>query len=54
MQVKYLPTDTIPSDVLTKALSIEDHRKHSNVLLGYKQLVWTNEKATKKKPRSLQ
>jgi hypothetical protein len=47
-KVRYLPTDNIPSDVLTKALGARDHHKHSSVLLGYTQLVWTDEKATEK------
>jgi hypothetical protein len=34
--------------VLTKALGARDHHKHSSVLLGYTQLVWTDEKANKK------
>jgi hypothetical protein len=50
-KVRYLPTDNIPSDALTKALGHREHLQHTQVILGYKQLVWTNEKTQKKKAR---
>jgi hypothetical protein len=34
----YLPTKSMPSDVLTKALGSEDHRRHTLVLLGMASL----------------
>ena len=36
--IHHLGTDKMPSDVLTKALSKREHRKHSDVLLGRAQL----------------
>ena len=38
VRVKHLGTDLMPSDVLTKALHREEHRRHSGVLLGRAQL----------------
>jgi hypothetical protein len=46
-QVKYLPTDRIPSDVLTKALGKNERFLHTQVILGSKPLVWTDTKASK-------
>jgi hypothetical protein len=40
LQVKYLPTQHMPSDVLTKPLSVELHRRHTVVLLGIARLRW--------------
>ena len=33
--LKYVRTSELPADVLTKALNVEDHRRHVAVLLGY-------------------
>ena len=40
LQVKYLPTQHMPSGVLTKSLSVELHRRHTVVLLGIARLRW--------------
>ena len=40
LQVKYLPTDAMPSDALTKALTRGPHERHSRVLLGLAPLKW--------------
>jgi hypothetical protein len=37
---EYLPTDQMPSDVLTKALPEKEHRRHSDVLLGRSLPKW--------------
>jgi hypothetical protein len=41
LQVRYLPTEHIPSDALTKGLSRELHQRHTAVLLGLAKLDWT-------------
>ena len=38
--MKYLPTLHMPSDLLTKALAVELHRRHTVVLLGMAKLRW--------------
>ena len=40
LQVRYLPTEHMPSDVLTKALPVHLHRRHAAVLLGVSKLRW--------------
>ena len=40
LQVRYLPTEYMPSDVLTKALPVHLHRRHAAVLLGVSKLNW--------------
>ena len=40
LQLRYLPTDYMPSDVLTKGLSFVAHTRHARVLLGLAPLQW--------------
>ena len=40
LQVKYLPTAAMPSDVLTKPLARVLHERHTKVLLGLAPLQW--------------
>jgi hypothetical protein len=41
LQVRYLPTQHMPSDLLTKGLPEELHRRHAMVLLGLLALNWS-------------
>lgn len=47
LQVKYLPTDAMPSDALTKALARAPHQRHTKVLLGLAPLRWQQQLAAK-------
>ena len=38
VQITHLPTESMPSDALTKALGPVEHKRHSDVLLGRAQL----------------
>ena len=40
LQLRYLPTDYMPSDVLTKGLPFAAHTRHARVLLGLAPLQW--------------
>jgi hypothetical protein len=40
LQVKYLPTQYMPSDVLTKGLPVIPHKRQTLVLLGISALNW--------------
>ena len=54
LQVRYLPTEHIPTDLLTKALPRVLHQRHTLVLLGIERLKWAQrvqekERATKQR-----
>ncbi len=38
VHLEHLATEKIPSDVLTKPLAEEEHKRHSRVLLGHAQI----------------
>ena len=38
--LKWLPTESMPADVLTKALSAADHNRLCSILMGREVLIW--------------
>ena len=53
LQVRYLPTEHIPSDALTKGLPRAAHQRHTLVLLGISALKWDQRVHEKKQQQLL-